>query len=176
MILSPLWLISHNLCCREEFGMHSKAIEPQEAAPFLSLNQDDLMAGLKDHNSGLPNCCPSSTFALSTMTLCHTSLKSLTSSSIRNSILLLCYKASLTWVKSSCERHHRVTEFYLFLFLQWLLSHSCHSVEWASYLFRTWKFRFTMQEAQWSRQPAFLLGAQMSAWSHSTTFSGTNSG
>lgn len=63
--------------------MHSNATEPQEAAPFLSLNQDDLMAGLKDHNSGLPNCCPSSTFALNTMTLCHASLESLTSSSIK---------------------------------------------------------------------------------------------
>jgi len=76
--------------------MHSNVIEPQEAPLFLPLNQDDLMASLKDRSSGLPNCYRSSTFALSTMTLCHTSLESLNSSSIRNSISLLCYKASLT--------------------------------------------------------------------------------
>lgn len=122
------------------------------------------MASLKDHDSGLPNCYPSSTFTLSTMTLCHTSLGSLNSSSIRNSISLLCYKASLTWVNSSRERHHRATEFYLFPFLQWLLFHSCHSVEWTSYLFRTWKFRFTMQNTLQSRQPAFLL-----EWMHGGT-------
>lgn len=176
MVPSPFWLILHNPHCRGEAGMHSNAIEPQEAALFLPLNQDDSMASLKDHNSGLPNCYPSSTFALSTVTLCHTYLDSLNSSSIRNSISLLCYKASLTWVKSSHERHHRATEFYLFPLLQWLLFHSCHSVEWTSYLFRTWKFRFTMQKTLQFWQPAFLLGAQMDAWRHSTIFSSTNSG
>lgn len=83
---------------------------------FPSLKSRWFKAGLKDHKSGLPNCYPSSTSALSTLTFCHTSLQILNQSSIRNSILLLCCRASLTWVKSSCERHHRGTEFYLFPF------------------------------------------------------------
>lgn len=55
--------------------MHSTATEPQEAALFLPLNHGDLMASLKDHKSVLPNCYPSSTFALSTLTFRHTSLE-----------------------------------------------------------------------------------------------------
>lgn len=154
----------HNPQCSGEAGKHSNVIEPREAALFLHLNQDDLIASLKDHNSGLSNSYPSSTFALTTMTLWHTSLESLNSSFIRNSISLLCYKAPLTWVKCSCERRHKVTEFYLFSFLQWLLFHSCHSVEWTSNLFRTWKFRFTMHKALQSWQPAFLVGELQ--WMH----------
>lgn len=176
LVPSPLWLTLHNPHHSRKADTHSKEMEPQEAALFLPLNQDDLMASLKDHSSWLPNCYPSSTFALITVTLCHTSLQGLNKSFIRNSVSLLCYKASLTWVKSSHERHHRATEFYLFPFLQWLLFHSCHSVEWTSYLFRTWKFRYTMQKTLQSLQPFFLLGAQRDAWRHSTIFSSTKSG
>lgn len=95
-----MWSLPHfgsfGVICSGGVGVHTRAIEPQEAALFLPLNQDDLMTGLRDRSSGLPNCHPSSSFALSTMTLCHTSLESLISSSTRNSISLLCYKASLT--------------------------------------------------------------------------------
>lgn len=94
MVFSPLLLPSPQ--SRGEAGMHSTAMEPQEAALFLPLNHGDLMASLKDHKSGLPNCYPSSTFALSTLTFCHISLENLNPSSIRNLILLLCFRASLT--------------------------------------------------------------------------------